>query len=445
MKKVALHTLGCKLNYAETATIGRQFQNRGFTLVPLRQEADVIVLNTCSVTERADRECRQIIRRARRRSPHATIVVTGCYAQLQPEEIASIPGVDLVLGTREKSILVDHIANHHQDKRERIRVSDISDAAEASIASSVGSLDRTRGFLKIQDGCDYTCSFCTIPLARGGSRSVSRAAVLREAEALVLQGYKEIVLTGVNVGDYRDSSGNELEDILKILALIPGLGRIRVGSIEPNLLTDSLLDFWMTEPKMCRHFHMPLQSGSDDILKSMRRRYLRSRYDDRVKRILALDPEAAIGADVIVGYPGESDRHFLETYRFVADLPITYLHVFPYSERESTQALEIAGSVEPKTRFERAEKLRALGLRKRKLFHEKFEGTKQTVLVESTDREGRRVGLTGNYMKIRIADALLPINTFQTVQVQKFVFDEGLSEGELVSSTIEELRHALAP
>ncbi len=405
MKKVALHTLGCKLNFTETATLGRQFQEHGYRVVSIAEPADVVVLNTCSVTERADRECRQLIRRARRTSPQATIVVTGCYAQLRPEEIAAIPGVDLVLGTKEKAHLVDRLGASGRVSAPTIAVSARESLAEETVlASSTGFADRTRAFLKIQDGCDYQCSFCTIPMARGESRSIPLAEVLDEAHRIADAGYREIVLTGVNVGDYGRKEGARLLDLLRALAGMRIVERIRVSSIEPNLLDDDLLDFWLSEPVMCKHFHIPLQSGSNQVLRLMRRRYQQAHYRDRIERILKAAPGAGIGADIMVGFPGETDKLFEETALFLADLPIAYLHVFPYSERPGTDATEFGDPVEPRIRTRRAESLRLVGERKRTVFHESHVGRVVPVLVEAIAEGGSRTGLTDTYVRVEFDD-----------------------------------------
>ncbi|MBI3006155.1 MAG: tRNA (N(6)-L-threonylcarbamoyladenosine(37)-C(2))-methylthiotransferase MtaB [Ignavibacteriales bacterium] len=417
MKRVALHTLGCKLNFAETSTIGRQFVQRGYTPVRIDEHADVVVINTCSVTERADRECRQLVRRALRHSPDAFVIVAGCYAQLQPQEIALIPGVDLVLGTREKFDLMNYASGFRKKALPDIRVSPITEKQEFHIASSAGFAERTRAFLKIQDGCDYNCSFCTIPLARGESRSVPVQDLVSYARQTVDGGYKEIVLTGVNVGDYGKKIGTNLLSLLQQFVRVEGLERIRVSSIEPNLLTDELLDFWLSEPKLCKHFHIPLQSGADTILNNMRRRYVTSLYTNRVERIKRSAPLAGIGADVIVGFPGESDFLFDETQRFLTDLPISYLHVFSYSERPNTPAAEFGNAVEPRVRAERSEKLRILSMRKKRLFYESFHGRLMNVLFEENRGQGLCTGLTEEYVRVDVASTQELKNEILQVQI----------------------------
>jgi len=401
-KKVALHTLGCKVNYAETSTIARQFVERGFQIVGADQLCDVYVLNTCSVTERADRECRQIIRRALRHSPDAYVIVTGCYAQLQPEEITSIDGVDLILGTKEKFSIFDFTNSFSKQVIPQTFVSCIDEAEEFEFAYS-GDVDgRTRAFLKIQDGCDYVCSFCTIPLARGQSRSRSIEEILNQAEQIVSHGYKEIVLTGVNVGDYGRKIGTELFSLMQRLESIDGLERIRISSIEPNLLTREMVDFILSSEKFCNHFHIPLQSGSDTILKSMRRRYLTDSYRELIEYIKRNDSDAGIGCDVLVGFPGETNQLFEETYRFLVEIPVSYLHVFTYSEREKTPAAGFSDIIEPRVRADRSERLRMLSKKKRHAFYSSYLGRTLPVLFEHPTSGGMYSGLTSNYIRVEV-------------------------------------------
>jgi len=403
MKRVALHTLGCKLNFAETSAIGVQFLRLGYKPVSIDDTANVVVINTCSVTERADRECRQLVRRALRKSPDAFVVVTGCYAQLQPQEIAAIPGVDLVLGTKEKIDVVKYSSGFLKNQAPEVRVSSIAGNQDFHFASSAGFSERTRTFLKIQDGCDYTCAFCTIPLARGESRSVPIRELASQARTAVEAGYKEIVLTGVNVGDYGKKIGTNLLSLLKEFVRIEGLERIRVSSIEPNLLSDQVLDFWLSERKLCNHFHIPLQSGTDALLNKMRRRYGTSWYASRIEYIKTKAPLSGIGADVIVGFPGETEELFSETHRFLLDLPFTYLHVFSYSERPNTPAAGFAGAVEPRVRALRSEKLRELSARKRRVFQESFRGNLVDVLFEESRDKGVSTGLTDSYLRVDVS------------------------------------------
>ncbi|HEY6952466.1 MAG TPA: tRNA (N(6)-L-threonylcarbamoyladenosine(37)-C(2))-methylthiotransferase MtaB [Bacteroidota bacterium] len=418
MKTVALHTLGCKLNFAETSSIGGQFRERGYRVVDFSQPSDVFVLNTCSVTERADRECRQLIRRVRRRSPETYIIVMGCYAQLRPEAIASIEGVDLVLGAKEKFNLFDYSSPDMKEAKARILVSPVDQAVTIGQASSAAS-DRTRAFLKIQDGCDYSCSFCTIPLARGSSRSQSLEEVYAQASQIASGGYREIVLTGVNVGDYGKKIHSDLQSLLARLVSIDGIERIRISSIEPNLLTDNLLDFWLSQEKLCKHFHIPLQSGDDAILGLMRRRYRSDYYEERVQRIKSSCPDACIGADVLVGFPGETNELFDSTYSFLRDVPLSYLHVFTYSERPNTDAILLKDVVEPRIRAERSERLRTLGIRKRKAFHDSFVGKTVEVLFEGERLPGVWSGLTDRYIRVEVESKSALGNTISRVKVVK--------------------------
>jgi threonylcarbamoyladenosine tRNA methylthiotransferase MtaB len=400
MKTVAFHTLGCKLNFAETSTIGRQFASRGFGIVDFSQPSDVYVLNTCSVTDRADKECRQIIRRVLRQSPHAYVIVMGCYAQLRPEELSRIEGVDLILGSKDKFHLFDRERHFIKESIPEIYVSCIDEATEMDPAFSAEVGGRTRAFLKIQDGCDYSCSFCTIPVARGKSRSMPIPAVVEQASFLAGQGYKEIVLTGVNVGDYGKKISASLFELMKALEDVEGIERIRISSIEPNLLSWEMIEYIFQSEKFCPHFHIPLQSGSDAILKKMQRRYQRQMYADLVSFIKMKNPDAAVGVDVITGFPGESDRHFRETFQFLSELPVSYLHVFTYSERPDTAAVTLSSPVERRIRFERSETLRMLGQRKRCDFASSFIGKTLPVLYEVESEKGRRSGLTPNYIRV---------------------------------------------
>ncbi|MDE3057596.1 MAG: tRNA (N(6)-L-threonylcarbamoyladenosine(37)-C(2))-methylthiotransferase MtaB [Bacteroidota bacterium] len=408
MKAVSFYTLGCKLNYAETASLERQFVDRGFSVVPFDQQSDVCVVNTCSVTGRADRECRQIIRRALRTSPEAFVIVLGCYAQLAPEEIASIDGVDLVLGASEKFRLFTYTpeefaeGNFSKLPSPKIFVSPIDEVTDFGIAYSGGVDDRTRAFLKVQDGCDFNCSFCTIPLARGKSRSQAIAASVQQARSLADMGYKEIVLTGVNVGDYGKHDGNSLLALLRSLERVEGIERIRVSSVEPNLLSPQLLEYWLASEKVCKHFHIPLQSGSDRLLRKMRRRYTAAAYASLIQTIKEKNPDAGIGVDVIVGFPGETGEIFEEEYGFLHALPVSYLHVFTYSERPNTPSAEFEGRVEPRVRYSRSEMLRTLGYKKKHAFYATQVGRSLDVLVEGTVEDNMLSGYTDNYVRVRL-------------------------------------------
>ncbi|CUU06208.1 threonylcarbamoyladenosine tRNA methylthiotransferase MtaB [Candidatus Thermokryptus mobilis] len=402
MRKVSFYTIGCKLNFAETSTISEEFKKRGFEIVEFGEPVDVCVINTCSVTENADRDCRRVVRKALKISPNAFIIVTGCYAQLRPDEIAQIEGVDLILGSNEKFKIFDYVNDFQKNYHAQIFVSPISEISEFHIASSTPASDRTRAFLKVQDGCDYNCSYCTIPLARGESRSPEINIILEKAKTLAQLGYKEIVLSGVNVGDYGRKIGTNLFELVKELEKIDGIERIRISSIEPNLLTEDMIDYFIASEKICNHFHIPLQSGSDEILRKMRRRYNSELYRRRVEYIKSKDTDACIGADVIVGFPGESEKHFETTYNFINDLPISYLHVFTYSERPNTDAINLPGKVPIEERHRRSEMLRNLGLKKKMVFYRQMIGKKFDVLWESEVKDGKMFGFTRNYVKVGI-------------------------------------------
>jgi len=403
-KSVAFHTLGCKLNFSETSTLGRLFENDGFKKKEFEDEADVYVINTCSVTDNADKECRQLVRRIQRRAPGSMVVITGCYAQLKPQEIAGIEGVDLVLGAAEKFNIVDHIKNFTKGDSAQICSCDIEDVNTFHASYSVN--DRTRTFLKVQDGCDYNCAFCTIPMARGISRSDSIANVLENVKELAAGGVKEIVLTGVNLGDFgkgfeggkrREESFYELVQALENVA---GIERYRISSIEPNLLSDEIIEFVARSRKFMPHFHIPLQSGNNEILGLMRRRYRRELYTEKVQKIKSLMPHCCIGVDVIVGFPSESDAHFQDTYDFLHGLDISYLHVFTYSERANTAALDINPVVPQQVRQERNKMLRNLSFKKMQYFTGQHTGETRSVLFESHAKNGMMEGYTDNYIKV---------------------------------------------
>ena len=403
-RTVAFHTLGCKLNYAETSTLSRMLESEGFEKKDFEAEADVYVINTCSVTDNADRECRQLVRRIRRKTPGSMVVVTGCYAQLKPNEIAAIPGVDLVLGAAEKFNIGSHLKELVKGNPARISSCEIADVEGFQASFSLN--DRTRTFLKVQDGCSYNCSFCTIPMARGKSRSDEIENVIRHAEQLAEKGVKEIVLTGVNLGDFgRGSDGSRKNDhqfyeLVRRLEDIQGIQRFRISSIEPNLLTDEIIAFVAKSHKFMPHFHIPLQSGSNKILGLMRRRYQRELYRERVALIKSLIPDCAIGADVIVGFPSETQEDFEDTAGFIEQLDISYLHVFTYSEREATRALEITPVVPPDVRNRRNKLLRNLSYQKMQEFTEKQRGQIRKVLFEDYSKNGMMEGYTDNYIRV---------------------------------------------
>jgi threonylcarbamoyladenosine tRNA methylthiotransferase MtaB len=409
-KTVAFHTLGCKLNYSETATLSRTLEQEGFVKKDFEEEADVYVINTCSVTENADKECRMLVRRIQKRAPGSTVVITGCYAQLKPEEIAKIEGVDLVLGAAEKFNLAHHlkvIAEGPADRDGALICSCDIEEVEG-FNSSFSQSDRTRAFLKVQDGCDYNCSFCTIPLARGHSRSDSIEGVLRNMRELGAGGTKEIVLTGINLGDFgkgydggKKHSSSFFELVQEMDKEECGIERIRISSIEPNLLSNEVIDFVASSQRFVPHFHIPLQSGSNAILGAMRRRYKRELYADRVAYIKELMPHCCIGVDVIVGFPGETDDHFKETYNFLHELEVSYLHVFTYSERDNTLAAEMPGVVPMLVRNERNKALRNLSYQKLQYFTEQQRGSCRNVLFERADRNGMMEGYSDNYVKVQ--------------------------------------------
>ena len=403
-KSVAFHTLGCKLNFSETATLSRQLESAGFEKKAFDDVADVYVINTCSVTENADKECRQIVRRVQRKAPKSLVVITGCYAQLKPKEIAEIPGVDLVLGAAEKFNLAAHLQDLAKGDSAKISSCDIEDVS--GFNSSYSLHDRTRTFLKVQDGCDYGCSFCTIPMARGKSRSNSIFNVVRQANELAENGVKEIVLTGVNLGDFGkggDGAKKHEENFFELIQELESkteVPRYRISSIEPNLLSEDIIKFVAQSDHFMPHFHIPLQSGSNEILGAMRRRYRRELYTERVKLIKTLMPHCAIGVDVIVGFPGESDQHFQETFDFLHNLDISYLHVFTYSERENTKALELKPIVPMHVRHERNKILRNLSYKKMRHFTEQHIDQVRPVLFEDHQKGGMMEGYTDNYIRI---------------------------------------------
>ncbi len=413
-KRVAFHTLGCKLNFSETATISRDFLRHGFEKVNYRDKADIYVLNTCSVTENADKEARKFIRQAKRRNPDSSVAVIGCYAQLKTNDIAGIEGVGIVLGTSEKFNLLDHLDAIDLNGGTQVFQSDINHVH--TFTPSYSSGERTRSFLKVQDGCDYTCSFCTIPLARGESRSETIANTMKVAREVASTGAREIVLTGVNIGDFGKRTGESFFDLIRQLDTLESIDRFRISSIEPNLLTNEIIEFCAASAKFMPHFHVPLQSGSDKILGAMRRRYNRKLYSDRIAKIKLLIPDACIGVDVIVGFPGETDEDFLKTYNFLNKLDISYLHVFTYSERPNTDAIKIADVVPKEIRAERSKMLHILSEKKRRFFHEPFIGQTRPVLFENM-KNGKLVGHTDNYIQVRVAGDTGLVNTIQPVQL----------------------------
>ena len=415
-KKVAFHTLGCKLNFTETSTISRDFIRSGFEKVDYTDKADLYVLNTCSVTQNADKEARKLIRQAKRRNPNSSVAVIGCYAQLKPDTIASIDGVDLVLGAEEKFNLINYLDMIDISKGPTVIQSKVETANNFISSFSLG--ERTRSFLKVQDGCDYTCSFCTIPQARGGSRSESIQKTMKVAKQVACSNVREIVLTGVNLGDFGKGTSENFLDLIMQLDTLTDIDRIRISSIEPNLLNDEIILFCLNSDKFVPHFHIPLQSGSNKILKMMRRRYNKEAYKERISLIKSINPEACIGVDVIVGFPGESDDDFLETYHFLNDLDISYLHVFTYSERSNTDALKIEETVPKKKRAERSRMLHVLSDKKKRFFYNQFINKIRPVLFESL-KNGKLIGHTDNYIQVEIEGSKDLINTIQQVRLLK--------------------------
>ena len=426
-KKVAFYTLGCKLNFSETATIARNFQDEGFDRVEFSEFADIYVINTCSVTENADKRFKSIVKQAQRTNSEAFLVAIGCYAQLQPEELAAVEGVDLVLGATEKFKITDYLNELTKNESAAIHSCEIEDADFYVSSYSVG--DRTRAFLKVQDGCDYKCTYCTIPLARGISRSDTLQNVLNNARKIADEGIKEIVLTGVNIGDYgKGEFGNKKHEhtfyeLVQALDTIKGIHRLRISSIEPNLLKDNTIDFVAQSNSFVPHFHIPLQSGSNVMLKAMRRRYMKELYQDRVGHIKSIMPDACIGVDVIVGFPGETDDLFLETYNFLNALDISYLHVFTYSERPNTHAATLPGVVSKSVRSKRSKMLRGLSAKKRRAFYESQIGSKRTVLFEGENKEGYIHGFTENYIKVKAPWNPELVNTLREVSLSEIDSD----------------------
>ncbi len=401
MKKVAFYTLGCKLNFSETSTISRQFEEKGFQKVNFQDSPEIFIINTCSVTENADKKCKKIVKEAKKISPNSYVAIIGCYAQLKPREISEIPGVDAVLGAAEKFRLIELLDDFAKEQEVKVLASEIKEATAYTTAYSIN--DRTRTFLKVQDGCNYGCAFCTIPLARGKSRSGNVDSVIKAAKEIAETEVKEVVLTGVNIGDFGIVEGKReerFEDLVRAIDHVDGIDRLRISSIEPNLLTNEIIEFAAGSRHFVPHFHVPLQSGSNTILRKMGRRYLRELYLDRVDKIKSWMPQACIGVDVIVGFPGETDELFLETYNFLNELDISYLHVFTYSERANTRATDMDGVVPMKKRSERSKMLRILSEKKRRKFYEDNLGKTFTVLFEDDVQDGKIHGFTENYIRV---------------------------------------------
>ena len=428
-KKVAFYTLGCKLNFSETDTIKRSFEAENFKSVSFDEYADIYVINTCSVTENADKKFKNYVKKAQKQNPNAFVAAIGCYAQLKPEELAAVDGVDLVLGTKEKFQLTSYLNDLTKSEFGQVHACEIeeSDFYVGSYAIGV----RTRAFLKVQDGCDYKCTYCTIPLARGISRSDTLERVLENAAEISSKGIKEIVLTGVNIGDYgKGEFGNKKHlhtffDLVQALDKVEGISRLRISSIEPNLLKNDVIDFVSQSRSFVPHFHIPLQSGSDALLKLMKRRYLTDLYTERVSQIKSVMPDACIGVDVIVGFPGETDEHFLETYRYLSELGVSYLHVFTYSERENTEAIDMDGVVPQEVRAKRSKMLRGLSSKLRHAFYESQLGTERNVLFEGENKKGYIHGFTENYVKVKAPWDPSLVNTMHKV-ILKSIDEDGL-------------------
>lgn len=438
-KKVAFYTLGCKLNFSETSTIARNFQEEGFDRVDFEDAADIYVINTCSVTENADKQFKQIVKKALKANDKAFVAAVGCYAQLKPEELAAVDGVDLVLGATEKFKITDYINDLSKNDMGEVHSCEISEADFYVGSYSIG--DRTRAFLKVQDGCDYKCTYCTIPLARGISRSDTLENVLKNAKEISAQNIREIVLTGVNIGDYgKGEFGNKKHEhtfyeLVQELDKVEGIERLRISSIEPNLLKNETIEFVSQSRTFVPHFHIPLQSGSNDILKLMRRRYMREIYTERVNKIREVMPQACIGVDVIVGFPGETDERFLETYNYLSNLDISYLHVFTYSERDNTPAAEMDGAVPANVRAKRSKMLRGLSVKKRRAFYESQLGTNRTVLFEGENKEGYIHGFTENYVKVKTPWNPELVNTLHEITLTK-IDEDGTVRMQFVNEPV---------
>ena len=438
-KKVGFYTLGCKLNFSETSTIARSFENEGFDRVDFSDDADIYVINTCSVTENADKRFKTIVKQAQKANADAFIIAIGCYAQLKPEELANINGVDLVLGASEKFKITDYLNDLSKNDKGEVHSCEIEEADFYVGSYSIG--DRTRAFLKVQDGCDYKCTYCTIPLARGISRSDTLENVIYNAQEISKQNIKEIVLTGVNIGDYgKGEFGNKKHehtflDLVKELDEVEGIERLRISSIEPNLLKNETIDVVSKSRAFVPHFHIPLQAGNNELLKLMKRRYSRELYVERVNKIKEVMPHACIGVDVIVGFPGETDQHFLDTYNFLNELDISYLHVFTYSERENTEAATMNNVVPKNVRSKRSKMLRGLSVKKRRAFYESQLGTSRIVLFESENKEGYIHGFTENYVKVKTPWNPELVNTLHEVELTK-IDEDGLVRFNFINSLV---------
>lgn len=432
-KKVAFYTLGCKLNFSETSTIARNFEEAGLAKVNFEETPDFFVINTCSVTENADKKCKSLVNKAKRINPEGRVIIIGCYAQLKPKEISEIKGVDLVLGAEEKFNVVDYLDQIESAEETIVAQESIKNTKEFIPSFSYG--DRTRTFLKIQDGCDYFCTFCTIPLARGKSRNASVAETVKEAERVAATNVKEVVLTGVNIGDFGQGKGENFYDLIQALDQIDGIERFRISSIEPNLLSNEIIDFVAQSKKFVPHFHIPLQSGNDELLKKMRRKYDVLLYTERVKKIREVMPNACIGVDVIIGFPGETDEKFMSTYNYLNELPISYLHVFTYSERANTTANKMTEVVPMNKRKERSKMLRILSQKKKRAFYESQMGIQESVLWEGDNHDGMMHGFTSNYVKVKKPFDDSSVNMIESISTTKIGRD-GVVEIEVIQDQV---------
>jgi threonylcarbamoyladenosine tRNA methylthiotransferase MtaB len=429
-KRVSFHTLGCKLNFSESSTLAREFERGGYRRVEPSEPTDVAVINSCSVTEHADKKCRNIIRKIHRRNPNAIIAVTGCYAQLRPEAIAAIEGVDIVLSNNDKGDLYKRVVELKERGKAEVYSCSVENLTRFFAAYSSG--DRTRSFLKVQDGCDYKCAYCTIHYARGSSRNMLIADIVAEAKEIAAAGQKEIVITGINTGDFGRTTGERFIDLLRELDRVDGIERYRISSIEPNLITDEIIEFCAQSPKFVPHFHIPLQSGSTRILGLMRRRYTAERYRERIAKIRELMPDSFLGVDVIVGFPGEGEEEFMETYHLLEEVGASFLHIFPFSERPGTPAVDMPGKVQPRISTERVSRLEELSAKLNRAFTERFIGTEREVLFESTNHDGLMYGYTDNYLRVSA-----PFNEHAVNNIRRVRLDSIDANGDVCATLIE--------
>ena len=428
-KRVSFHTLGCKLNFSESSTLAREFERGGYVRVESHEPTDVAVINSCSVTEHADKKCRKIIRKIHRRNPNAIIAVTGCYAQLKPNDIAAIDGVDIVLSNNDKGDLYKRVIE--LERKGKAEVYSCSTESLTRFFAAYSSGERTRSFLKVQDGCDYKCAYCTIHYARGSSRNIAITEIVKEAEEIAAAGQREIVITGINTGDFGRTTGEKFIDLLRALDKVEGIDRYRISSIEPNLITDEIIEFCAASPKFMPHFHIPLQSGSTHILALMRRRYTAERYRERIAKIRSLMPDTFLGVDVIVGFPGEGEEEFMQTYNLLKEVGASFLHIFPFSERPGTPAVAMPNKVQSRISTERVSRLEELSAELHREFCQRYIGTERKVLFESTDKNGMMYGYTDNYIRVSAPYDTAKINTIVTVKLNSFD-EEGNISCEIV-------------